>query len=336
MLQFRNHTPFTGTILLMPDPDGIDSLYTVVKATFTLGDSVGLAEDQVPVSTRQEHHGDPGTTSIKVPSDVSLMKPGTDVLLIGNAYAPDGRSTTEMDVSLNLGPIRKIVRVFGDRVWRRGAGWSMSRPAEFDTMPLAWERAFGGTMGAGEARREEPRNPVGIGFSALCGADAEEDLWLPNLEDPSDLTSSWNQSTTPACFAPIAAHWEPRRNYAGTYDDSWQQERAPYLPPDFDPRFLQVAPLDQIVPGYLQGGELVEVMGASRYGTLRFRLPVVDLSIGYVLDGDLQKRPAVLDTVLIEPDLDRVQLVWRAVLPCDKKALRVNEVHASLGQLTGA
>ena len=39
MLQFRNGTPFKGTILLLPDPDGVDTLYTVIKATFMLGES---------------------------------------------------------------------------------------------------------------------------------------------------------------------------------------------------------------------------------------------------------------------------------------------------------
>lgn len=332
MLQFRNGTPFAGTILMMPDPDGIDSIYTVLKATFTVGEFLGLAEEQVPITMAQQHYGEPGMTSIRVPSDVSLMKPGTDVLLVGHAYAPGGRPATEMDVSLKVGPVRKEVRVFGDRVWRLGAGWSMSRPAAFDTMPLVWERAFGGTLVKGDDHQEESRNPVGVGFAATRSAASEDDLWLPNLEDPSDLISSWNQAPAPACFAPIAAHWEPRRAYAGTYDERWQQERAPYLPVDFDPQFLQVAPPDQVVPGYLDGGEDVEVVGASPYGAWRFRLPAIDLSIAYVLDGETKDRPAVIDTLILEPDLDRFQLVWRAVLPCDKKVLRVSEVQAAMAQ----
>ncbi len=338
MLQFKNSTPFNGTILLMPDPDGIDSLYTVVKATFSMGESVELADQQVPVSNRQEHHGEPDASSIRVPSDISLMKPGTDVLLIGHAYAPGGRSTTEMDVSVSVGPVHKRVRVFGDRVWRLGAGLVMSRPAAFDTMPLVWERAYGGVIASGDERQEEARNPVGCGLAASmwAGGEIKDELWLPNLEDPSDLISVWNQRPVPACFAPIAAHWEPRRSYAGTYDERWQQEQAPYLPDDFDPRFFQLAPPGLVAPGHFKGGESVEVAGASSYGVLRFRLPVVDLAVTYVLDSEVIPRPAVLDTVVIEPDLDRLQLVWRAVLPCDKKALRVSEVHASLGQLVAA
>jgi hypothetical protein len=335
MLQFKNNTPFKGTIFLMPDPDGIDSLYTVVKATFVPSDPIALADEQVPVSMEQQHYGEPDRTSIRVPSDVSLMKPGTDVLLLGHAYAPGGRPTPQMDVSLKVGPLRKRIRVFGDRMWRTGLGFSSTRPSPFDTMPLVWERAYGGTDPADETSADM-RNPVGLGFSAPEAEDPDGEFWLPNLEDPSNLISGLRASPPPACFAPVAAHWEPRRSFAGTYDEQWQQERAPYLPLDFDPRFFQLAPPGLVATDYLSGGELVEIEGASPSGLIRCRLPVIDLSVTYILDGQPHERPAVLDTVIIEPDLDRMQLVWRAVLQCDKKTLRVDEVHASLGQFVEA
>jgi hypothetical protein len=330
MLQFRNQTPFTGTILLMPDIDGVDSLYTVVKATFLMGEELALAEDQEPVRLAAEYHGEPDASSVRVPSDFSLMKPGTDIVLLGTAYAPDGRSTTEMDVSLSVGDLTKTVRVFGDRVWRTGTGASISSPEPFDTMPLVWERAFGGSETVGDELFAEVRNPVGAGFFVAEGETPLDGLALPNLEDPDDLIHSWKDQPTPACFAPIEAHWEPRRSYAGTYDEAWQQQRAPYLPDDFDSRFFQIAPPGLIADGYLQGGELVDVRGATAHGWLQFRIPLVQLAITYVVDGALEDRPAVLDTVIIEPDADRFQLVWRAQLPCDKKTLKVSEVRAAV------
>src|SRR3989441_5257748 len=145
MPQCNNSTPFEGTIYWRPDADGIDTVFAVVKATLVLGERLSLAEKQLPVTLADQYHGEPGKTSIKTPSDVSLTKPATDVLLLGTAYPPRGRPATQMDVSLTAGPLRKTVRVFGDRVWeRRGVVPSMSSPALFETMPLVWERAFGG------------------------------------------------------------------------------------------------------------------------------------------------------------------------------------------------
>ena len=336
MLQLKNSTPFQGTIMLLPDPDGIDSLFTVVKATFTLAEKPVPAEEQMPVAVEQEFNGEPDQSSIKSPSDVSLMKPGTDVLLIGNAYAPRSRAATWMDVGLSIGSLKKTVRVFGDRVWKTGTkelSYSISEPEPFETMPLVWERAFGGIEKTVKPARAENRNLVGTGFRSSEIHESIAGVRLPNLEDPATPISAWNQRPKPAGFAPICAHWEPRRSYAGTYDEEWQRHRAPYLPKDFDTRFLQLAPPGLIAPGYLKGGEPVELRGVTRAGIMRFRLPQAKLKVTYRLDGSPQERPAQLDTVLIEPDQSRFSLTWRSVLQCDKKALRIREVEATLMSL---
>src|SRR2546426_7073437 len=170
MLQFKNGTPFQGTIYLVPDAEGIDPLFAVVKPTLPLGERLSLAEKQLPVTLTDQYRGEPGQSSIKTPSDMSLTKPAADVLLLGTAYAPRGRPTTQMDVSLTAGSIRKTVRVFGDRVWERaGVVHSISRPEPFETMPLVWERAYGGMDHKGTDRRAEARNPVGTGYRAKDG-----------------------------------------------------------------------------------------------------------------------------------------------------------------------
>jgi len=329
MLQFKNDTPFQGTIYLMPDAEGIDTLFAVVKGSLVLGERLALVEKQIPVTLADEYHAEPGTSSIKNPSDVSLTKPATDVLLLGSAYAPGGRPTTYMDVSLAAGPLQKTVRVFGDRVWRGSVSASASDPAPFVRMPLVWERAYGGMDHKGDERRAEPRNPVGAGYRAKDGEKPLDGLRLPNLEDPADLVTSPRQRPAPAGLGPICAHWQPRVQYAGTYDDRWQRERAPYLPQDFDPRFLQVATPGLVAPGYLQPGDRIDVRGANPSGTLRVELPPVRIRVTYVVDGSPQPVPASLDTVLIEPDDGRLVLVWRSALSCDKKALRVSEVRAT-------
>jgi hypothetical protein len=330
MLQLGNSTGLQGTLYACPDPDGIESLFTVVKGTFRLEDGLVPAPKQAPVRMKDEHHGDPLESSIRLPSDISLMKPGTDVLLLGHCHAPRGKAT-HADVSLSAGSAHKVVRVFGDRVWVRDAvGFAPSAPEPFEVMPLVWERAFGGADDASAGPATDSRNPVGIGFRADDGRKGVEGRPLPNLEDPSEPMSSWKQTPTPACFAPVSAHWEPRRSFAGTYDDSWQKARAPFLPTDFDPRFFQLAPAGLVVEGHLQPGEWIEVRGASSSGQLGFFLPLVRIEATYVLDGVRRVRPAVLDTVVIEPEASIVTLVWRAVLPCDKKLLRVSLVEAAL------
>jgi hypothetical protein len=331
MLQVNNQTGLSATLLAAPDPDGIDSLYAVVKGTFSLDrlDASGLpapAEQQLPPVLADEYHADPATSSICVPSDLALVKPGTDVLLVGSAWASGGRPATWLDVTLSAGPLHRVVRVFGDRVWRAGATVTATAPEPFERMPLVWERAFGGIDQAKGELRGEPRNPVGAGYRAPDGEKPLDGLALPNLEDPLDPITSWKQQPAPAAFAPLSANWQPRLSFAGTYDDSWQSGRAPYLPKDFDSRFFQLAPAGLVAPGYFHGGEIIDVTGVTPSGRLAFRLPVLAPSVEYRLDGGTKSVAANLDTVLIEPDASRVILVWRAVLQCDKKLLRVREV----------
>jgi hypothetical protein len=331
MLQFHNATGLAGTFFVAPDTEGIDSVFAVLKGTFALDRGLAPAEEQLPPVMAAVYHEDPVTSSIRVASDASLVKPATDVLLVGSAWAPGELPTTWTDVSLVVGPVAKTVRVFGDRVWDAGAAGAVpSPPTPFVRMPLAWERAFGGTDVTEKGPTAEPRNPVGLGFRAAGGQKPLDGMPLPNLEDPSAPISSWRDRPPPACFAPVAPHWQPRLAYAGTYDEQWQQARAPYLPTDFDARFFQCAPPGLVCPGYLQGGEPVDIRGASPGGVLSFRLPAIRVQVTFVVDGRSEIRSANLDTVLIEPDAGRVSLVWRAVLACDKKVLRVNEIRPEL------
>jgi len=331
MLYLKNRTTFSAMLLPAPDPDGIDSVYTVVKGTFTLGKRIAPAEAQVPVVLADTYAGEPGKSSLKAASDLGLVKPGTDVLLMGTAHAPGGRRVDQMDVSLRVGPVRKTVRIFGDRVWRAGVlASSPSPPEPFVNMSLVWERAFGGTdqsEGPSPQLEGEDRNPAGSGFRSGKGEKPIEGLRLPNLEDPRRLISSWRDRPAPVAFAPLCPHWEPRRTYAGTYDQQWMERRMPYLPKDFDNRFFQLAPPDLVAPGYLEGGEPVEIHGATPEGLSHFNLPRYRVQVVYRLDNVRRMRPAHLDAVLIEPDEKRLVLVWRASFSCDKKLLRVREVE---------
>jgi hypothetical protein len=331
VLQIKNATPFKAMIMLLPDAAGIDTLYTVVKATFRLGDPESPADEQVPVVMADQHFADPATSSIRAPSDVGLGKPGTDVLLVGTAWAPDARPTWQMDVSVTVGPLGRTVRVFGDRLWDSRSGVAaMSWVAPFTRMPLVWERAYGGADETERGPSAEPRNPVGTGFRAAKGTRAIDGLRVANLEHPNSLISGPGDRPAPAGFAPIAPHWSPRLSFAGTYDEAWQAARAPYLPDDFDARFFHVAPngLSSATP--LQGGEPVELRGVTRGGLVQFTLPRRRVRVDHRLDHGVETRFGALETVLFEPDAGRFVMVWRAALPCDKRALKVREVRTSV------
>ncbi|HEX9886361.1 MAG TPA: DUF2169 domain-containing protein [Longimicrobiales bacterium] len=323
MLQLSNDTGLEGLLFVAPDPDGVESVYAIIKGSFRLARSLELLEEQVPIRTEDEWTGEPGQSGIALPADVGLPKPGADLLVVGNAWPERGRARY-VDVQLAAGTVQKAVRAWGNRVWRSDG--QPTEPDPFEFMPLVWERAFGGVDDTGSAVDAELRNPVGIGVRARDSARPLDGYPLPNLENPSAPLLSWQDRPPPAGVGAVAPSWEPRRSWAGTYDERWQAERAPYLPLDFDPRFLHQASPDQILATHVGPGEWVDLIGASRRGRDTFQIPTWELSVTFRAAGGDEEKPARLDTVLIEPEEERVCLVWRAGLATDKDTLRLKEV----------
>lgn len=341
MLQVQNDSPFKAQLAVFPDEQGVDCAYVTLKGTYTLDRRPALAEKQEPVLPKDEFWDDPAGSSLRWAGEVHLTKPGTDVVLNGHARAPGGRAVSQLDVTLAVGGRSKVIRVFGDRTWKPGlvgmAG--ISSPEPFREMALVYERAFGGIHEVGDKEGTvlyEPRNPVGRGFVGKRSGKELKDCALPNLEDPADLVKNTKDRPAPACFGFVAPSWEPRRSYAGSYDERWTKQRAPYLPEDFDPRFFHAAHPDLVFAEYFTGGERLEITNASAEGAIRFELPRAELAVTVRLRGNDLRPPMNLETVLIEPDESRLTLVWRGAVSCDKSALALERVRIAIGAAVGA
>jgi hypothetical protein len=332
MLAIKNRTPFAAAIVPGLDKDDFDTATVVVKGTFVLGAgarTLAVAEEQDPITYGDEHFGDPASSSVKRESDTCPTKRGTDVVLTGHAYAPRGKAKT-VDVLLAAGPVRKAVRVFGDRRWFRSVGsYEASSPLAFDRVPLVYERAFGGT----DTEAPDPahhgierRNPVGAGFSAGPEGRPIDGLLLPNLEEPTTLIQSPQDRPDPAGFGFTGRGWLPRVSYAGTYDEAWKSKRFPFLPADFDDRYFHGAHPDLISPTPFKGGEQVLVQNASNLGELRFTVPTVTLTITTLIKGIPAEHVPRLDTLHIEPDERRVVLSWRTTFRCPRAFLYIDEI----------
>ncbi|WP_437972184.1 DUF2169 domain-containing protein [Sorangium sp. So ce260] len=318
----NNKTEFVARPVLLLAKDG-ERLVLIVKATFTgvHGESVlersqradrrGVREADVP-------WGEPEKSSIKYPSDLCITKPGTDVIVVAAAHAPDGKAVPSFDAGVRVGPLEKTIRVFGLRVWEaNGAGLSAPRPTA--GLEVRYDYAWGGIDASDPGRPiEEPRNPVGMGIardpSSLTHRPA------PFIEDPLHQIGSVRTRPPPAGLGAIGRHWEPRRRFIGTHDARWLEERAPLLPHDHDDRAnLCASPGLTAVPP-LVGGEDVALLNLTPGGgTLGFRLPRIRIVASLLAAGrERQTLTPYLDTVVIDTlDVPSsaavvVELVWRA------------------------
>lgn len=332
MWQLDNRTPFAVERTWVRDRDGAEIWLVAVKATFRVApnSAVVVADEQPPVTLVPVHCGAPGRSSLRLESDLQRTKVATDVVVLGSAHAPGGRAVTQLDVGFAVGPVVKTLRVFGDREWRRGRVGA-ARP--FVSMPIVYERAYGGADPKAGAAAWDDRNPVGCGFVAKA-AHADE-VPLPNVEHADRPLRRWDDRPTPAGFGPIACHWPERRRWAGTYDEAWQRERLPLLPADFDDRHYQCVPADQQAPGFLRGGEAVVLRNLTPGGgDVRFALPRMHLGFEtfFYAGPSVRHQPPRLHTVILEPDTRSVSLVWHTALPCHPRVLKLRHTRITLKQ----
>jgi hypothetical protein len=290
--------------------------------------------------------GDPEWATVKFEADFVPFKPLTDVVVIATAYAPQGRAVQQMDVGINVAGKTKAIRVLGDREchYNPERPPSFSDPIPFESMPIRYERAYGGRDDTSDPQMPiaYPRNDMGCGLALKNNREKIQGMQLPNLEDPLDLLMPdrivledpyrWNSLPLPQGLGWVQRSWYPRSSFVGSMppyldpDEVMREEALGMVPkrqvalsrqfklPSFHPRFNNGASQGLMFPP-LAGTESVRLVGLTSSGLLDFALPgerprlMLDIGIG---ENELDP---VLHTVCIRPDDMQVDLVWRGAHP---------------------
>lgn len=332
-MELLNATGMLAGYTMGMQPSGRELLVVVVKGTFAIpkgAEEPGLAKEQVPLVEADTFTGEPGLSAPVYESDYSPVKPRCDVLLLGSSYAPYGMAAGRVRVSLRVGPMHKQFDVVGNRVWVGDIfGVAATEPEPFTVMPISYDTAFGGVDNLDpDPNKHEAylSNTIGRGFYPKSSAGLINGKPLPNTEEPGKPIASPKGAYNSMGFGPIGRAWQPRPKYAGTYDQDWIDNVFPFLPADFDERYYQCAPLDQQID-YLRGGEEVVLQNLTPQGRTSFRLPRVDVPVTFYFKNYEEKEvSAVGDTLIIEPDLGRFVILWRASLPLRKNMFEVGQV----------
>jgi hypothetical protein len=316
------------------EPSGRELLVVAIKGTFrvpTENDAALLLhEEQVPLVMSDVFYGEPGLSAPKYEVDFAPHKQSCDVLLNATAYSPDGRPAHRVEVTAEIGSWSKSFAVVGDRVWNAaGAGFDITSPIAFTSMPINYDLAFGGT----NTRDVDPAkhsafmaNPSGRGFYPHMVKDWIHGMPLPNTEESGQPVNWMEGKFKPMSFGPLGRHWEPRRLFAGTYDQTWRDEVFPFLPADFDERHYQSAPIDQQI-ATPSGEQRIRLTNLTPDGMRSFVLPHFEAPVHFFAKrGGREDFNATLDTIVIEPDEARLTMTWRATRPLKKNMFEVAQV----------
>lgn len=317
MWQLDNRTPYAAGQTWIRDQEGAEIWIVAVKATYEIqaDGTTRIAEEQVPVYTGPQM--DPTERFLLYESDLGPEKAGTDIILNGHAYTPDGKPAKELTIGFRVGSLIRTALIYGDRVWRRGvSGRKPGKPEPFTQMPLDYTKAVGG---------DDPENPRATGNLAGCGLlkPKHDTPWrMPNLEMIKRPLRSPSDRPPVAAFGPVPAHWPWRSRYAGTYDERWYKQRRPLLPEDIDARFWRIAPPEQQLAHPLKGGEPISFVNLTQPGYCpesRLFSEIPKLNLGFetrFYDSGKQHSRAKIHTLILEPDYPRISVVYHMTLPC--------------------
>lgn len=355
-MEIQNQTPFALGLAFGLGPRRMAHLGLVLKATFHIPEARDarpkVADAQIPVDSSDSYHRGDVTGSVVTEADTVVFKPRADIVLFGTAYAPGGVPTKHLDAGLRVGKTEQVVRVFGDRRWvfptRLAVTPLISDPVPFTSMPLLYERAYGGFDHKGKDWC--PKNHVGRGFIGAKTRESVDGRALPNIEDPRHLIRSWDDRPSPIGLGCYGKSWQPRAGLAGRATDDLDPDFG--LTADFDFGFHNAAHPALQVPGYLAGDETVDLLNVTPDGHRRFRLPglrprLTVRGTAATPDEAAERRPdappeppparelvPVLDTLVLLPDDGVFYLVWRASVPVERDldavVARIAEVGARL------
>lgn len=343
MIPIDNPSPLPHASFEKKGPGDTAYDVLVVRGTFDFAaddQALTLAAEQRPIQYGDVFAGSaqhaPLRAVLRREGDLVLHKPSTDVMVLGTAHARDGLAVPSWVAGVQVGALRKGVRLYGQRRFDRGLfGWRLTEPEPTAAVPLDYRLAFGGCFTV-PAEGETPAafvrhadNPAGCGWlpdaADLRGIPARarglvlaeirslKQLDAPQIEDPATPVTHPTQSCRPEGLGPLARWCGPRLQYAGTFDEALLGDGEPRLAPDFDLRYYQAAHPDLIAETYVTGDEPIVLGGLLPEGLVRMRLPGTRvLAMVYYASGRCQGGPLVLDTVTIDLDARKVDLTWRA------------------------
>jgi len=202
---------------------------------------------------------------------------GASLTVAGTVFGP-GRVPHTAPVQLRVGEVARRLNVFGDRTWVRNAGRLIaSLPAPWDSMPLCWERAFGGAfeVPAGPMGPKKLPHPGGRFVHALnphgkgicLDENTAEGKALPNVESVHEPLKCPTDQPRPAGLAPCPDLFGLRLPEGLTEE----QMKDPVQLLHLSLRMAHAAPGEQIFAS-LNSGAVVEVLGVGA-GPIRFEVP---------------------------------------------------------------
>jgi len=304
-----------GSLVWQRAPD-VWAATIVAKATFTLGPGMaGMAAEQEPLWAAEQPYRDGSSRGVHAPSDLVPMKTRADVVLVGQAAAPQGRAVRSLQVRLAVGAIDKRLDLLVNRVLE--VDGTVREGGPFAQMPLVYERAAGGPTTV---------NPLGKSAAGDLrqSQSAPGRLALPNIRIAGSPESAapgqppWHE---PEGFGPIAGVWPSRQALLGTPAPAMPVEwQGQVMPAQIDLGFFNAAPRDQQLRE-LRGDEQIVLENMHpEHARCVVTLPGVKPRAFIETATGVEPLPMRCDSLWIDTTRWICTLTWRGARPLESLA----------------
>ena len=325
-------------------PNGTPILSVLAKRTYSVGyKQVTLADEQEPFIEADEFFNPESVlnSEIKAENELVAFKPFIDFVVTGKAKTPEGKQAYYLDITVSVGSVTKVIRVFGERTIESRAlrGLAFTEPQPFSELEIGYRYAYGGSaLTKSDTFFSYPSNPIGMGFTLKAKEVDVSTLRVPHIEDPQtpltpdDLLlakpSDWTNAPKPVSLGWTRRNFFPRYTYAGILPEHLEGAKtaldeqkknglatADMTLPPMDFRMYQGAS-EGLWLQNLKGNEPVRIayMDAA-YPNFEFFLPGDIPTIKIKYDGVENIVKPEIQTIVIDKERNIMTIIWRGYLP---------------------
>lgn len=318
-----------GLVVWRPSPARW-AITVCVKAMFSIArDEPVLLGATDPFFADRGWDDDPNG-SLFTACELVPRKPRADVELVGYAYAPFRTAPSSLLVRVSIGAWSKAVSVFGDRRWQRDISGSLEAIQHpLTAVALRYERGA-----------RDPHNPLGFDLDATF---TDEDESPPDPHDSEriareiDTTLKLGAVAAPnlepedghaPCFGPTRLIWRADRLGLSREQAAWAASFSAAArtsdrvllpdpaPSDLDYAIFNAAPPEQQLERLEPHAPLVLEHVHRTRAAIATKVPAWQPRL---LRGPTDV-PLTCDTIWIDPNRERMVLLWRAVVESDDVA----------------